>query len=956
MIGLNIANDPKHGNVVATAALKTPAVAFADSIQIRGARTNNLKNIDVDIPRDRLVCITGRSGSGKSSLAFGTLFAEGQRQYIESLSLYSRQFFDQMIRADVDQISGLQPTLSLDQHVGPANSRSTVATVTEIYDYLRVLMARAGEIHCHGCGQVIQQQTTQQIRDSLLRLPENTKVMLLSPLVVGKKGGHENVFEVIRKERLVRVRVDGELYDIDRLPKLDKNKAHTIEAVTDRIIVRDGIAGRLFEGIELAGRLANGRVVANLRSAGSSSLQEDRWFSTRYACASCDISYPEVEPRTFSFNSPYGACEACQGLGCFHQFDPEQVIRDRRLSLQNNAVWAWRFLSAANRQKKLDQLQPLISRLGFEQQTPLSELPDETWNDLLWSREKAAPGLVAVLQKELATTTDESRREALENLQSSIACNSCHGSRLNARANAVYLGGRNIGQLTAMSINAAEKYFNGELVRGALAGDRLTIAEPLITAIGQRLRFLSQVGVGYITLDRPANTLSGGEYQRMRLATSIGSGLTNVCYVLDEPSIGLHPHDNEKLIESIRNLKRSGNTVVVVEHDEAMIRAADYVIDIGPEAGIDGGRVVATGTPAEIAANPPSLTGGYLAGRSTIEIPPRRRWNNSLKVHAASGFNLKRIDVEIPLGCLVCVTGVSGSGKSTLVNSTIAPVLARSFGLLAPRPAPVESVAGAERIDKLVQINQRPLGRSSRGCAATYSGVFAEIRKLFAATKLAKERGYTGSRFSFNSKSGRCPDCLGHGTKRIKMNYLSDMFVQCETCAGRRYNKQTLQVRFRDLNIAEVLQLSISQALREYTNFSKAKCILQSLVDVGLGYLQLGQPASTLSGGEAQRIKLATELATQNTGNTLYLLDEPTTGLHFDDTRQLLVILQQLVELGNTVVVIEHNLDVIKSADWIIDLGPDGGATGGYLVATGTPEEVATNASSITGRFLQELM
>ena len=934
---------------------------LVDSIQIRGARTNNLKNIDVDIPRDALVCITGRSGSGKSSLAFGTLFAEGQRQYIESLSLYSRQFFDQMIRADVDQIHGLQPTLSLEQHVGAAGARSTVATITEIYDYLRVLMARAGEIRCHGCGEIIQQQTTQQIRDALLRLPENTKIMLLSPLVVGKKGRHQEVFDTIRKERLVRVRIDGELHDIDRLPELNSKTEHTIEAVTDRIIVREGIDNRLFESIELAARLGNGRVVAHVRVARSdgetsSRSERDQWFSTKYACPNCEISYPEVEPRTFSFNSPYGACEACHGLGYFEQFDPELVINDRRLSLQENAVSAWESLPVTGRKKMLDQLQPLISELGFETRTPLTALSDEIWSKFLWAAEKTAPGLMTVLEKELVTTSDESRREQLQLLKSTIACNHCEGSRLNARANSVYFDGRNIGQLTAMSIEAAEAYFNSDIGQTALGGDRTRIADPLLTAIRQRLRFLNQVGVGYLTLDRASQTLSGGEYQRMRLATSVGSGLTNVCYVLDEPSIGLHPCDNEKLIESIRSLKRSGNTVVVVEHDEAMIRAADYVIDIGPAAGAGGGRVVATGTPAVISANSASLTGNYLAGRSKIEIPPRRNWENSLKVRGASGFNLQDIDVEIPLGCFVCVTGVSGSGKSTLVNKTIAPVLARKFGRVAPRPAPVKSVEGAERIDKLVQITQRPLGRTSRGCAATYSGVFAEIRKLFAATKLAKERGFAQSRFSFNSKSGRCPDCRGHGTKRVKMNFLSDMFVQCETCAGQRYNKQTLQVRFRDLNIAEVLELSIGQALQEYTNFSRIRVILQSLVDVGLGYLPLGQPASTLSGGEAQRIKLATELATQNTGNTLYLLDEPTTGLHFDDTRQLLSVLQQLVELGNTVVVIEHNLELIKSADWIIDLGPAGGVAGGELVAAGTPEEVASNASSITGRFLQELL
>lgn len=931
-----------------------------DVISIRGARTNNLKNIDVEIPRDQLVCITGRSGSGKSSLAFGTLFAEGQRQYIESLSLYSRQFFKQMVRADVDSIVGLQPTLSLDQHVGTSSRRSTVATVTEIYDYLRVLMARVGEIRCHGCGEPIQQQTPQRIRDILLRLPEKTKVMILAPMVVGKKGGHAEVFKAVRNERLVRVRVDGEIHDIDRIPTIDANLTHTIEAVADRIIVREGIEDRLLEAIDLATRLGKGRVTASFQSKtddGKTAPWEERLFSTNYACAPCDINYAEVEPRSFSFNSPFGACAECSGLGSYSQFDAELIIKDRSLSLADDPVVPWAIISPAKRKKLYDQLQPVAERIKISMMTPLSKLDEKQWHELMNCAEKSTPGLTMLLEKELATSTNEERVEQLEAYLDDVSCPICKGTRLNAQARAVFFDGKSIGDLTSMSVEAACDYFTSVATGEFLDTDSQEIAAPLLDAIQHRLKFLNEIGVGYLTLDRGANTLSGGELQRVRLANSIGSGLTSVCYVLDEPSIGLHPRDNDRLITAVRNLQKSGNSIVVVEHDEAMIRAADYVIDIGPGAGSHGGRVAASGAPSEVAKEGASLTGSYLSGKLKIEAPKlRRSRTGEIEIKGANGFNLKNIDVDIPLGVFVCVTGVSGSGKSTLVNGTLIPGISRALGLVASRPAEHRSISGFESIDKLVRVDQRPLGKSTRGCAATYTGVFAEIRKLFAATRFAKEKGFAASRFSFNSPAGRCEDCLGHGTKRVKMNFLSDLFVVCESCNGKRYNEQTLQVTFRNLSIADVLRLSVDDALEEYGNFSRVVRILQSLSDVGLGYLSLGQPAVTLSGGEAQRIKLARQLANPSTGQTLFVMDEPTTGLHMDDVKRLIGVLQKLVDLGNSLIVVEHNLDVIKTADWLIDLGPDGGQSGGEVVAVGTPEEVAKISSSTTGRFLQELM
>ncbi len=926
------------------------------TIRIFGARTHNLKDVDVEIPRDQLVVITGRSGSGKSSLAFDTLYAEGQRQYIESLSIYSRQFFNQLPRADVDLIEGLQPTLCLDQHHQTASRRSTVGTVTEIYQFLRVLMARVGEIHCFECGQPIRQQTPQQIRDAMLNLPERTKIMILAPMVSQQTGMHQDVFSKIRRERLVRVRVDGELYDIEQLPEVFGRKKHSIEAVTDRIIIREGIDSRLLESIDNAIRISrDGQVICCWLPPADDPESTGQWkeklFSTRYACPDCDINYAEVQPRSFSFNSPFGACKKCEGLGSFLQFAPE-VIVDRTLSIDEGAVTAWKDLPAASLKKNITELKPILEHLNASTSMRLDEMPPSSWETFLHGREKGRLGLVAILQKELATTLSESRQMLLEQMQDEIVCVQCNGSRVSQQARAIYLGGKHIGEIVKLSIAEAQTFFS-EL---NLKGDAERIAGPLLSEIQHRLKFLQTVGVGYLTLGRSGNTLSGGEHQRVRLATSIGSGVTSVCFVLDEPSIGLHQRDNDRLISAIRSLQQAGNSVIVVEHDEAMIRAADHLIDMGPGAGKDGGTVVAEGSPDSIARQPESLTGRYLSGEISIETPSSRRAvspERMIRIKGAAGHNLKSIDVQIPLGVFCCVTGVSGSGKSTLINQTLAPAIARQLELVAPTPMPFASLDGVEQIDKLIMVDQKPIGRSSRACPATYTGVFDQFRRLFAATKMAKQRGYGIGRFSFNSKTGWCPDCQGHGVRKMVMNFMPDIFVTCETCGGKRFNLQTLQVRFGELTIADVLNMTIAQALQYFSGFSKIVGVLQSLSDVGLGYLLLGQSSMTLSGGEAQRIKLATELARTETGNTLYILDEPTTGLHFEDIRVLIGVLNQLVDKGNSMIVIEHNLDMIRCADWVIDLGPEGGGGGGELLGSGTPEAIANLDRSQTGRYLE---
>ncbi|MCH2178649.1 MAG: excinuclease ABC subunit UvrA [Mariniblastus sp.] len=927
-------------------------------IRISNARTNNLKDVSLNIPMDSLVVITGRSGSGKSSLAIDTLFAEGQRQYVESLSIYARQFFDQSTRADVEMVEGLLPTICLDQKPVSVGPRSTVGTMAEIYDYVRVLMARTGDIQCFQCGNPIHQQSLEQILETVLELPENTKVMVMSPLVAGRKGKHEEVFQQIRRERLVRVRVDGKVCDIEQLPELTGRKNTTIDAVTDRIIIRSGVENRLFESIDLAAKMSGGQVLVcyQLRGEGSGADSwQDRLFSTEYACTRCEISYAEMQPRTFSFNSPYGACQACNGLGVVEQFEADLICPDRSLSIEEGAIAPWKGLSQSRRRKYLKALQPLLDALKIDIRTPLDEVPAKALRKLMEYRSSKTPSVSVLLEKELATTPTESRQEVLRSFQTHSLCLECEGCRLNPQARAVRLGGQSIVDITEQSIAELRPFFE------SLQFDdhRQEIAEPIIDEICKRLLFLEKVGVSYLTLNRPADSLSGGETQRVRLATSIGGGLTNVCYILDEPSIGLHQRDNDRLISAIQELRHQGNSMVVVEHDEAMIRAADHVIDVGPGAGVDGGRIVAQGPAAVLEGCDESLTGQYLSGKRRIEVPPTRRpavLSRSLKLEKASGNNLKEVDVIFPLGLFNCVTGVSGSGKSTLVNETLAPAIRRELGLKTTHIGPHKSFKGGKNIDKLVQVDQRPIGRTPRGCAATYSGVFDEIRKVFAATKLARQRGFSPSRFSFNSRAGWCSECQGHGMQRVSMNFLPDMFVECPSCMGRRFNLQTLQVRFADLSIADVLEMSVKDACKAFKNFSKIHRILKSLEDVGLGYLPLGQPSTTLSGGEAQRIKLATELSQKNTGNTLYLLDEPTTGLHFEDIRNLLSVLQQLVDAGNTVIVIEHNLDVIKCADWIVDMGPEGGSAGGSIVAMGPPQEIADCPASFTGHYLKSFL
>jgi excinuclease ABC subunit A len=851
---------------------------MGSTISVRGARTHNLKNVDVDIPRNRLVVITGVSGSGKSSLAFDTLLAEGQRQYIQSLSIYARQFFDQMTRPDVDRIEGLQPTIAIDQKLGIANPRSTVATITEIYDYLRLLMARVGEVACPNCGVPIAQQTPEEIEKAIRALPEQSRVMILAPMIRGRRGTHREVFEAIQKAGFVRVRVDGVAYPLDEVPPLVSQKVHDIEAVVDRVVIREGIDGRLAESVRLAIKHGNGVVLAVYQTPDAKSESADAWqerlLNTRYACPSCGTSIGEIEPRTFSFNSPYGACPTCHGLG---------VVG----------------VEGAN------------GEAGTE--APVVDFEDAT------------------------------------------RCPDCQGSRLRPEARASRLGGLPIHEITALTAAQAVEFFRGLKFRS----DAAKIAKPIIAEIARRLEFLVRVGTEYLTLNRPADTLSGGERQRVRLATGIGSGLVGVLYLLDEPSIGLHPRDNDRLIAALRDLERQGNTVVVVEHDEALMRASDYLIDIGPGAGSRGGTVVAEGTPAEVAKLKTSLTGGFLSGREAIALPPTRRKpakTRMLQLTGATSHNLQSVDVEIPLGLLVCVTGVSGSGKSSLVVETLARALARKLNGAEARPAPHQSLRGVSQLDRLVEVDQSPIGRTARSNAATYTGIWDDIRTVFAGTKQARQRGYGIGRFSFNTKGGRCEECEGQGVRRIAMNFLPDLEVPCPVCHGARFNRQTLAVRYRGKSIAEVLAMSVDESVEFFENHESIRRLVATLADVGLGYLTLGQPSTTLSGGEAQRIKLATELGRPSTGHTLYILDEPTTGLHSADIRRLLGVLDRLVGAGNSMLVIEHNLDVIKTADWVIDLGPEGGAAGGRIVVAGTPEEVAACKESHTGRFLKPLL
>lgn len=977
-------------------------------MRIRGARVHNLKNVDIDLRRDQLIVLTGVSGSGKSSLAFDTIYAEGQRQYIESLSTYARQFLDQLPRPDCDHIDGLEPTLCIDQKSGASNPRSTVATVTEVYDYLRLLMARVGTPHCYHCGQAILQQTSEQILASLMNLADETRLIVLAPMVRGRKGAHEDVFQEIRKAGLVRVRIDGTMHDIESLPKLAVRQNHTIEAVVDRLVLREGIESRLGESIKTALKLSDGLLIAFFELPDADDWDE-RLLSSRYACPSCEISYEELEPRTFSFNSPYGACSTCDGLGHLESWDPDLLIRDWSQPADVAAMAAWAGTSAAVRKRIRAKLQPLVEQAGGQWDQPLQQMTPV-------GRTALIAEILDLLDAESKKKLTETRAEQLANWIGSVPCADCGGSRLRREALSVTLAGRHMGQIVGMPATEAVPFFaelqiecdaaniddvpsDGESdesnlqnvrgtsvvrerrpkpikVGGQLSASQRQIARPILVEINKRLRFLEQVGVGYLTLGRSADTLSGGELQRVRLATSIGSGLVGVCYILDEPSIGLHQRDNDRLISALRDLQRQGNTVLVVEHDESMMRAADWLIDMGPGAGHEGGEILFAGPPEAITAGsaeddvpsmeagdlPPakrSVTADYLSGRRSIAVPTKRRpavKKRMLTLAGAATHNLRNVTVRFPLGCLIGVAGVSGSGKSSIVNDTLYPALARSLGLQAAKPGPHESLTGGEEIDKLIRIDQAPIGRTPRSCPATYTGAMDLIRKVFAETRDAKQRGFAANRFSFNAKPGRCDQCSGQGQEKIEMNFLADLYIRCSVCGGKRFNRQTLAVRFKGASIADVLEMTIDEAALFFKNFVKIDRILESMRSVGLGYLHLGQASNTLSGGEAQRLKLATELARQETGNTLYLLDEPTTGLHFDDVRRLIDVLQSLVELGNTVIVIEHNLDVIKCCDWIVEMGPEGGAGGGQLLAEGTPEKVVAGPTTPTSRYLADLM
>ena len=967
--------------------IQQPTEISADeAIRIRGARVHNLQNLDVDIPRNRLVVVTGPSGSGKSSLAFDTLYAEGQRQYIESLSVYARQFLRQLERPDVDLIEGLQPTISVDQRAGATNPRSTVATVTEIYDYLRLLFARLGQATCYCCGQPIRQQTLEQILDALMALPEGTRVMVLAPMVRGRKGEHRDVLAAIRKAGLLRARVDGEVIDVETPPQLVAQRTHQIEAVVDRIVIREGVQARLAESIRLAVKHGDGLVIAAyddrsskvaraLRDRDSASRSDaatvdralrdrdpsrpngawqDCLFSTHYACPDCKISYEELEPRTFSFNSPYGACPACEGLGVRVEFDPDLVVPDWSRSLAAGAVAPWRRSASAMR-KPRQALKEFLAAAGIRWNTPLEKLDLKTRNVLLRGDGKRLAGVLGLLEKEYAVAADERTRQYLEAFRGQVLCPDCGGARLRREARSVRVGGKAIHEVTALSAAAAGEFFAGL----AFAEEEMPVAAPIVAEINSRLEFLQRLGLEYLTLDRPADTLSGGELQRVRLVSGLGAGLVGACYVLDEPSIGLHSRDNQRLIDAVRHLQSRGNTVIVVEHDETIMRQADWLLDLGPGAGRHGGRIVAQGPPARVAADSASLTGRYLSGELKTPVPAQRRRIDASRTIALEGVttnNLKNVTVRFPLSAFVCVTGVSGSGKSSLLNETLARALVRRLGGVAQKPGPHESLRGAGPIDKVVQVDQSPIGRTPRSNPATYTGAFDEIRKVFTNTRDARRLGYKAGRFSFNVKGGRCEACQGQGLQKIEMNFLPDLYVTCPVCEGKRFNRQTLQIRYRDKSIADVLDMRVDDAAAFFENFPVIARLLRSFQEVGLGYLTLGQPSTTLSGGEAQRVKLAAELSRIQTGSTLYILDEPTTGLHFDDVKRLLEVLGRLVDLGNTVIVIEHNLDVIKTADWIVDLGPEGGERGGYVIAAGTPEEVAATNGSHTGRFLRGVL
>jgi excinuclease ABC subunit A len=921
----------------------------SDRIVIRGAREHNLKNIDLEIPRDRLVVITGLSGSGKSSLAFDTIYAEGQRRYVESLSAYARQFLEQMEKPDVDSIEGLSPAISIEQKTTSKNPRSTVGTVTEIYDYLRVLYARVGAPHCPQCGQAIAAQTVQQMVDRILALPGGSRLTIFAPIVRGRKGEYRKLFFDLGRQGYSRVRVNAEVRELGEDIELDKNRKHTIEVVVDRLVVKETIRARLADSLETALKLANGVVLVEPADAPQALI-----FSERLACARCGVSFPEISPRMFSFNNPYGACSECGGLGTRFELDPDLLVPDPRKSLKEGALAPW-----AGRESVyfLETLQILARRRRFSLTTPWRDLPKATRELILHGTgaEGGFEGMLGVLGRRYRETTSEEVRLEIERYMSERPCPACRGGRLRPESLAVRVGGRSIQDVCALTIKEAGGFFETL----DLGEREQAIARRVLKEIRERLGFLTNVGLEYLTLDRAAGTLSGGEGQRIRLATQIGSSLVGVLYILDEPSIGLHQRDNRRLLDTLRSLRDLGNTVLVVEHDEETIRAADHVIDLGPGAGELGGYVVATGTPAEIMADPKSLTGRYLAHELSIPLPlvRRRGTGKLLTVHGARAHNLKGMPVRLPLGTFTCIAGVSGSGKSTLVNDILYRALAQVFHRAQEKPGAHDRIEGLQHLDKVINIDQSPIGRTPRSNPATYTGVFTFIRTLFARTPDARTRGYRPGRFSFNVKGGRCEACQGDGLVKIEMHFLPDVYVTCEVCKGKRYNRETLEIRYKGRNIAEVLEMTVREALAFFEAVPPVRQKLQTLHDVGLEYIRLGQPATTLSGGEAQRVKLSAELSRRATGRTLYILDEPTTGLHFADIQRLLDVLSRLVEQGNTVVVIEHNLDVIKTADHLIDLGPEGGEEGGRVVATGTPEDVAAEAErSYTGRFLRRVL
>ncbi len=957
-------------------------------IRIVGARQHNLQGVDLNIPRDRLVVITGLSGSGKSSLAFDTIYAEGQRKYVESLSVHARHFLEQIAKPDVERIDGLPPTLAIEQRAAAANPRSTVATTTEIYDFLRVLYARVGTPHCPQCGAEIFSRTIDQIVDRVLAYPERTRIMVLAPLARRQAHAPQPVLRRIQREGFVRARVDGVLRDVKDLAEMPDGAAHDVDVVVDRLVVRPDIRSRLADAVELSLALGDGLLIVSRAEtngapggvAGEETTWRDEVFSERHTCTACGVSLPELSPRAFSFNSPYGACEACDGLGTTLRFDPQLVVPDDSLSLTGGALAPWTAGKKRIAAAHLRLLRTLCSALGVKPDTPFRDLPEEARRIILEGTTPADAarlgvtfeGVLPNLRRRYRAAGSDGTRSRLSAFQTEVVCETCHGARLRPTSLAVRVNGVNIADVTRFTIAAATEWFD----RLALAGEQARVAEPLLREIRQRLHFLRDVGLGYLTLDRASATLSGGEAQRIRLATQLGAGLVGVCYVLDEPTIGLHQRDNARLLDSIRRLVDIGNTVIVVEHDEDVIRAADYLIDMGPGAGTRGGQVIAAGPAAEALANPQSITGRYLRGEYGIPLPEQRRPvrpGHVLQLLGARHNNLKNIDVTIPLGVFCAITGVSGSGKSTLVEQILLPALRRRLYRARVNPGVHDRLVGASRIDKVIEIDQSPIGRTPRSNPATYTGVFDEIRRLYARTKEARIRGYNAGRFSFNARGGRCEACQGQGTRRIEMHFLPDIFVECQECRGTRYSRETLEIRYRGKSIADVLDLRVETALKFFDSFPRIKHGLQALSDVGLGYVRLGQPSNTLSGGEAQRVKLAAELArgalrpvtphgppsasaaqrARLESHTLYVLDEPTTGLHFADIETLLAVLNRLVDMGNTVLVIEHNLDVIKTADWIIDLGPEGGDAGGRIVAQGTPEDIAACPDSHTGRYLR---